>query len=409
MTVFWIITFGVALAIGALLVLALMRGKREIHDPANFDLKVYRDQLREIEKDIARGVVAPEDAERVRTEISRRILTADAKARETVEGSGQSRPASLVMAGLLLVVLLGGTFALYQQLGAPGYGDLSLKNRIAMSNELRSNRPSQADAEAGIPTAMAPNVSADYIALVEKLREAVTSRPDDLQGHILLARSEAALGNFVAAYKAHGQIISLKGDAATAEDYTDYAGMMILAAGGYVSPEAQRALEGALQRDPKNGAARYYAGLMMEQTGRPDVAFGMWQRLLADSTSDDPWTAQIRASIEDLAMRAGVNNFTLPPETTLPGPSQDDIANAAEMTDEERQDMIRGMVAGLSDRLATEGGTPQEWARLLSAYGVLGETDQARAIWQEAQQVFASSAEALDIVRQGALRAGVVE
>ena len=68
-----------------------------------------------------------------------------------------------------------------------------------------------------------------------------------------------------------------------------------------------------------------------------------------------------------------------------------------------------GMVERLGNRLATEGGSPQEWAQLLGALGVLGETDRAREIWTEAQGVFEGNAEALAVVRGGAERAGVAE
>ena len=71
--------------------------------------------------------------------------------------------------------------------------------------------------------------------------------------------------------------------------------------------------------------------------------------------------------------------------------------------------MIRGMVDGLSNRLATDGGTAQEWARLIGALGVLGETDRATAIWAEAQTVFADRAEDLALIRSAAEQAGLTE
>jgi cytochrome c-type biogenesis protein CcmH len=79
------------------------------------------------------------------------------------------------------------------------------------------------------------------------------------------------------------------------------------------------------------------------------------------------------------------------------------------MTPEDRQAMIGGMVAGLADRLANDGGTAADWARLITAYGVLGETDNARAIWVEAADVFGANAEAMAILTQAARDAGVVE
>jgi cytochrome c-type biogenesis protein CcmH len=85
------------------------------------------------------------------------------------------------------------------------------------------------------------------------------------------------------------------------------------------------------------------------------------------------------------------------------------MANAADMTPQERMEMIRGMVENLNDRLANEGGTAAEWAQLIAALGNLGETDRAAAIWGEAQQVFAARPDDLGTVRAAAERAGVAE
>jgi cytochrome c-type biogenesis protein CcmH len=245
--------------------------------------------------------------------------------------------------------------------------------------------------------------------LVTKLRQAVEDRPDDLQGHVLLTRSEAALGNYAAAWKAQQRVIALRGDAASARDFTDLADMMVLSANGYVSPEAQGALEIALGKDPQNGVARYYGGLMMAQTGRPDVAFRMWDALLRESPADAPWVAPIRDQMEDMAYLAGQSRYQLPElaAADAPGPSQDDIEAAAALKPEERMEMIQGMVAQLSDRLATDGGSAEEWARLITALGVLGDDERATAIWTEAQSVFANDASAMALLDAAAAQAGL--
>jgi cytochrome c-type biogenesis protein CcmH len=229
---------------------------------------------------------------------------------------------------------------------------------------------------------------------------------------MLLARNEATLGNFVAARQAQARVLALKGETATAADYADHADLLVLAAGGYVSPEAEVVLSEALTRDRTNGTARYYSGLLLVQTGRPDLGFRIWRALLEQSAPGDPWIDPIRAQIEDLAVIAGETNFTLPPlgappAAPLRGPTAGDVAAAADMTPEERDQMIRGMVAGLSDRLATEGGPPEEWARLIGALGVLGEVDQARAIADEAETVFADDPLALAQITEARARAGL--
>ncbi|MCC1494916.1 c-type cytochrome biogenesis protein CcmI [Cognatishimia sp. F0-27] len=407
MTLFWIFTALMGLGVAALLALAVLRGQRDTGPSAAFDVQVYRDQLKEIDRDLTRGTIPPEEADRLRTEVSRRILAADAKARGETPGTAARAPGALILSAVVAAVVIGGGYLTYMQLGAPGYPDLPLNTRIEMAAEARENRPSQADAESGLPaTAMPDDVPESYQELVVRLRGAVAENPNDLQGQRLLARSEAALGNFSAAWQAQQAIVRIKAAEATARDYADLADMMILAAGGYVSPEAQAALEEALARDPQNGVARYYGGLMMAQTGRPDVAFRMWDRLLAESPDDAPWIPPIRDQIEEMAFRAGVSNFTLPPLGQR-GPTQADIDAAGAMSAEERNDMIRGMVAGLSDRLATEGGPPDDWARLINALSVLGDTDQAQAIYREARMVFADLPDGLQTVDAAAAAANI--
>ncbi|MDA7424773.1 c-type cytochrome biogenesis protein CcmI [Thalassococcus lentus] len=410
MTLFWIATGLMALSAAALMALALLRGRRDTGPAEAFDLQVYRDQLKEIERDTARGVIAPDEAERLRTEVSRRILAADSAASAARDADGQPLGrGGLIVAGLMGAVVLGGGFGLYSQLGAPGYPDLPLKQRIAAAAEAMQDRPSQAEAESQVPAQ--PQVDADekYLDLVVKLRGAVAERPDDLQGLRLLARSEAALGNYSAAWKAQDRIIALKGEDATAKDYSDLADMLVLAAGGYVSPEAQTALEQTLIRDPQNGVARYYGGLMLAQTGRPDSAFRLWDRLLRQSPPDAPWVAPIRQQIEDMAWRAGVADYTLPEADTLRGPTAEDIENAGEMSAEDRAAMIQNMVAGLAERLGSEGGPPEEWARLINALMVLGRADEAKAILTDARMAFADAPEALALINQTATQAGLGE
>lgn len=411
--VFWIATILMAVLVSLLLGLAMRRGHAQTDAAADYDLRVYRDQLKEVDRDLARGVIEPGDAERVRTEVSRRILAADTQMQGDTGGVEQPAMVNRFISGVVMVAMLGGAFALYLQLGAPGYGDLALKTRIEAAKVARDTRPKQNVAEASLPQgADLSRYSADYVALVEKLRETVATRPDDLQGHILLAQNEAAMGNFIAAYRAQQQVVRLKGDAVAAADLADLGDMMILAAGGYVSPEAESALAQALELDPENGPALYYYGLMLAQTGRPDQAFLVWDRLLRNGPPDAPWIEPIRAQIEDMADRAGAK-FTLPPmaapsDPTAPGPSAEDVAAAAQMSAAERTEMIQNMVNGLSDRLATEGGPPPDWARLIGALAVLGETDRARAIYQEATRVFADTPEALAVIDTSARSAKLI-
>jgi len=404
---FLVVTLFSALLIAVFLGMSLLRGRKTREPAAAYDLRVYREQLAGVDRDLARGVIGEADAERVRTEISRRILAADAQMQSASEQSGPPQWATATALAVIALIVVGGAVGMYRQMGAAGLPDQPLQQRLEQAEALRVDRPSQAEAEAAAPPARLPQLDEDYANLLNQLRDTVAARPDDLQGQILLAQHEANAGNFQAASKAQQRVIELSGDAATADAYSHLAEMMILSVGGYVSPEAEDALRQALRRDPRHGPAQYYLGQMMVQVGRPDIGYRIWVDALRDAPAGAPWGDAIRAQLDELAFRAGV--FNAPSIPPVSGPSQDDIDAAAALTPEERQEMIVGMVNQLSDRLATEGGAPEDWARLIAALGVLGEGQRAIDIKNEAQKVFADNPEALEMIDAAALQAGIAQ
>lgn len=406
---FWALTILVALLIAVFLGYTMLRGRKTREPAAAYDLRVYREQLAGVDRDLARGVIGEADAERVRTEISRRILAADTQMQSQTEIAGPPRWVSFTAIACVTIILVGGAGWLYRQMGAAGLPDQPLSLRKEMAETLRAERPSQAEAEAEAPAAPLPQLEEGYATLLGQLRETVAARPDDLQGHILLAQHEANTGNYPAAYKAQQRVIELTGETAPADAYSHLAEMMILSANGYVSPEAEEALRQVLRRDPRHGPAQYYLGQMMVQVGRPDIGYRIWVDALRNAPAGAPWAQAIRAQLDDLAFRAGVFNAPSAAAMAPAGPSQTDMEAAAALTPEERQDMILGMVNQLSDRLAAEGGPPEDWARLISALGVLGEGQRAIEIKREAMEVFAGNDAALEMIDAAALQAGIAQ
>jgi cytochrome c-type biogenesis protein CcmH len=406
---FWIIAAAGATLVTVLLIRALWRGATTpVPTRVEQDLQVYRDQLAEVEREVARGVLSSEDAARAKTEISRRILAADTS--RTSQMQAGAAPSKLLMA-VIALALIGGSLFMYASLGAPGYGNLALKDRIAFAKNLRETRPSQAEAIAGVPEAsVGPALSPEYETLLTRLRETVAKRPDDIQGQTLLAQNEARVGNFSAAADAQSAVVRLKGADATTEEVVNYGELLIMAAGGYVSPEAEAVMRAVLTRDAENGTASYYWGLMLIQTGRPDQGFRIWDGLLRRGPPDAPWIEPILGQIEPVADLAGVD-YVIPDigAGTLPGPSKDDIDAAQDMSPAERMEMIGSMVEGLSDRLATQGGPVEDWARLISSLGVLGQTDRAQAIYDNAIEVFADDPSATDVIKRAGERSNVSE
>ncbi|AUH66462.1 c-type cytochrome biogenesis protein CcmI [Paracoccus zhejiangensis] len=409
---FWFFCAALVIIVGLAILTPVWRtrGDNGAETAAGFDLQVYRDQLREVERDLTRGVISAEEAERLRREIGRKVLEADRRAGEE-SPAARRNSAGWIGAVLALALLLGGAVWLYEREGVPGMPDLPLAERIAAAEAAYDSRPSQTEAEAAAPVPDRGEIDADYAALIEELRAAVAKTPDDPQGLALLSMHETRLGNLEAAITAQRHLIEVKGPDATAYDHLMLVSQLIEAAGGLITPEAEDELARALQLEPQSAQGRYMLGLLQAQNGRPDRAFPIWRDLLEEGPADAPWIAPIRAAIPDLAWLAGQPDYT-PPKTAmpaLPGPDADAVAAAEGMSEEEREQMISGMVQQLESRLATEGGSPEEWARLISALVVQGRADHAGEIWGEAQTRFAAQPEALEVVRKAATEAGLAE
>ena len=401
---FWFLACLIIAGVAAVMVRALMRARHSEMGGAASDVQVYRDQLQEVARDEARGVLAEAEAEAVRLEVSRRLLDADRRAQARDEQApGNKRLA----AGIIFATLIAGGIGIYLAQGAPGTPDLPINARLAALDAAARDRPGQEEAE----TIAAPNlprpefVGEDFSDLMNRLREAVRARPSDIQGLTLLARNEARLGNFAAARRAQEQLLAAKDDGISTYDLAAMIEMMVFSAGGYVSPEAEEYVSRLLALDPGNRAGRYFLGLLQIQVGRPDLAFPLWRDLLETSMSHEPWMPVLRAGIVDVAAGAGVTYD--PP--AVRGPTAADIAAAEDIEAEDREAMIRGMVEGLATRLAEEGGRPEEWAQLVHSLMVLGDDQRARNAYIEAQAVFGDDAAAMAIIRDAGARAGLAE
>ena len=245
--------------------------------------------------------------------------------------------------------------------------------------------------------------------IITKLRKISQERPNDIMGLRYLMRTEASLNNFENAAIAQMSLVKLLGDQVLLEDLYQLAELMVISLNGYVSPEAEALFRKVLSQDDDNGGALYYLGLMYANLDRPDLSFEIWRKLLNRGPDDAPWVPLIREQIMEVAWRAGKNRYELPPKTTisLNGPTKADIEASNEMTADERREMISNMVESLANRLASQGGTSDEWARLIKALSVLGDSDRAKKIWAEALNIYNNSPADLRVINDIAKEIGI--
>jgi cytochrome c-type biogenesis protein CcmH len=319
------------------------------------DLMVYKDQLQEIDRDRAAGLIGEAEAEAARLEVSRRLLAAaDAQPPNAGEAPAaaaapQRRRRAAAIAALVILPL--GPAGLYMAVGSP---DVPAQPAFARVKK--------------------PQGQESIATLVSQVEDHLARNPADGAGWELIAPVYMRLGRFGDAVEARRKALTLNGASAVRE--ADLGEALAAAADGVVTAEAKLAFERALAHDAREAKARYFLGVAEEQDGKNDQAASMWRALLADAPADAPWAAFVR---EALARVSG----TPAPEA---GPSAADVAAAASMSDEERREMVRGMVARLADRLHDNGADVEGWLRLVRAYVVLGDRDKAKGAAAEAKR-----------------------
>ena len=380
---FWIVT--AALSAGVALTLLAAADRRAVvsQDDAVARAKA---ELDAVEADIARGALAESEADAVRTEIKRRLLKRDPEAPEMV--GGQRKLTSALIA--LVPVFLG--LVIYVVLGQPGRPDQGLSERILQARALYESRPTQAEVDPprdefsdDVGKLMFSDMS-----MIARLRETVAERPDDFDGHTLLAQQEARLGNYRAAWTLQARANEIAGSVATGDDYARQAAWMIEAAHGLVTPEAEAVLQEAVRRDSSNRTAYYFIGLLYLQTGRPDAAYEIWSTLYRSAEPGDPMLTALGQQMPRVAELAGQ---PFQPRTDLEDGAGPDIS---------------GMVEGLEARLNAEGGTPAEWAMLIRSMSVLGDFDAAMEIESRAIEAYPDDEAAQQIIRQALHEAATI-
>lgn len=396
MTLFYVVAGGMALGTAVALALPLLRGMAEAETRGAKDARLYRDQLAEIERDAARGLIGPAEAEGARAEISRRLIAAADRGAAETAAAAAPRGVSGLVAGLTLMAAPVLAGVVYLATGAPGLPDRPLAAReaelaAAAPAAPAAGRPSQEAAERqfGQPPSAAATQDAEYAALVARLEQTVAERPRDAEGLRLLAAGLVRLERFGEAWRQFAALISLLGPEAEAELFAQQAEAMVLAAGGYVSPEAERVIGEALARDAGLPMARYYAGLSLAQNGMVDDAVVVWEKLKGEAPADAAWLPWLDVM---LAEAQRMRDQGVPGAAPAPGgPTPEDIAAAEAMTPDERMAMVRGMVERLETRLTTQGGSAEEWAQLINSHAALGDQAAAARAWDAARTALADS------------------
>jgi cytochrome c-type biogenesis protein CcmH len=356
---FWIIALAIALLSALLICLPLFaRGAKGEDATETNDAEVYRDQLAEIDRDAASGLIDGDAAGQARAEIARRLIAAS---RDTLRSDTSSGPGVMIAVAmfLCLVLPLGGV-ALYARTGLPDAPDFPLQGRF---------------------DSQAP----DNNILIRKAELRLETNPQDGRGWEVLAPIYLGTGRLAESVTAWRNAIRILG--ADARRYGGLAESLVAMNKGRVTAETREAFAKVLELVPGDPRARFYLAMADGQDGRVDEAIAQFEALKKDSPADAPWLAVTEEQIARL-------NDARQQQAKAPGnPSEDDVAAAAELSDTDRMAMIRTMVESLDSRLKEDPNNIDGWKRLVRSYAMLSDPKNAAAALRKGLEAFPAETE----------------
>ncbi len=303
---------------------------------------VYRDQLRELEGELAAGWIAASEYESAKAETARRLFNANEREYPTAKPARPSRWLKLA----IVVFLPLASMSLYIRLGSPDLPSRPLQERLR-------------------------NPNGDVAILVRRIESHLQHSPDDAKGWEVLAPIYFKTNRIGDAELAYRNVIRLLGP--NAIRLGDLGEVLVVKANGIVTAEARSVLQQSLALDAANPRTLFYLALALEQEGKAADAKTAFEALAKQSPPDAPWLAAVD---EHIAKNGGQQ--TASANANAPGnPTAEDVAAANALSSGDRQQMIRGMVDSLDAKLKEDPKNFEGWMRLIRSYAVLNDRERA--------------------------------
>jgi cytochrome c-type biogenesis protein CcmH len=288
MTTFWIVA-GLLLAGALLFVLPpLIGGRRKqglvaSQDEAN--VSIYRDQLQELDEDLAAGTLSPDQYQQARREVESRVLEdVGSEAARAAEASGNAGRIAAIVSGVAIPVI---ALAMYFALGTPaGIAPQPMAAREGAAGQGHEVTPEQIN------------------AMVDALAQRLQNEPGNAEGWVMLARSLNALGRYPEAVKAYAKAVELVPD--NGQLLADYADSLAMAQGRNLMGEPEKLIQKALQVDPTNIKALALAGTVAFEKKDYGTAVKHWQQAAALAPPESGFAQGLQSSIAEARQRGGL-------------------------------------------------------------------------------------------------------
>ena len=280
MTLFLVIAVAMA-AVALAWVLPVLLRRRDmavVVQTRASNLAILKDQLAELEQDVAAGTLPQAQYQQAREDLERRAYE---EAREPVApvavAPAPARRTAIVLAALLPICAA----ALYWQFGTP---------------------------EGLVPAAEVHGgskvTSQEVEAMVAKLAARMQQSPDDGNGWALLARSYLVMQRHADAVAAYERAVALIKD--DADLLADYADALAMTQGRRIEGKPLKVVERALKIDPLQWKALAMAGSAAFERKDFKTAVAYWEKLQSRAEPGSDFAREVAANIDEARQLGGL-------------------------------------------------------------------------------------------------------
>lgn len=202
---------------------------------------------------------------------------------------------------------------------------------------------------------------------------------------------------------------------------------LVMASDGQQVPaDAADAFKKAIALDKTDPRARYFLAVQKDISGDHQGAINDWFALLEDTPADAPYAEDIRRVIGQVAEKENINvaarlakvapaaptggiSTDGPQVATaaIPGPSREQMQDAAALPAGQQEAMIANMVEGLDKRLQSDPNDANGWIMLMRSRQQLGQTAKAKKAMADGLAAFKNDGAEAKRIREAGMALGV--
>lgn len=240
------------------------------------NLRLLRDQLKELKEDHRVGNLSTEQYETSKTEIEGRVVEEVSREPQSMVLSG--RLAKIVSIAVVVLIPISALY-LYSLIGSHDGQDI--ESYLEAQNK--------------------PVDHLEFEALEAKVIKHIEENPGDAQAWGMLAKTYQAMQRFDEAANALERAYSLdQNDPAILVDYAEARG---LAAGGDLAGEPSKLIDRALELDPNHGKGLALGGTAAFAAGSYQIAIDRWTLLMKSNLGDAQLIETLQSGIAEAKIR----------------------------------------------------------------------------------------------------------